>query len=83
VLTTSKVDVIADILNGVRNDAVLVPCKAAGLGWPAVEAILQNRQRDRQTSQQILDLAKKDYQRLSPETAQKTLRFLQVRATVK
>ena len=74
-LTASKVDVIADILNGVRNDAVLVPCKAAGLGWPAVEAILQNRDRDRQPSPQILELARKDYQRLSLETAQKTLRF--------
>lgn len=83
VLTASKVDVIADILNGVRNDAVLVPCKAAGLGWPVLEAILQNRDRDRQPSPQILELAQKDYQRLSLETAQKTLRFLQVRATVK
>ena len=83
VLTASKVDVIADILNGVRNDAVLVPCKAGGLGWPAVEAILQNRQREHPPSPQILELAQKDYQRLSLETAQKTLRFLQVRATVK
>jgi uncharacterized protein (DUF2336 family) len=83
VLSASKIDVIADILNGVRNDAVLVPCKAAGLGWPAVEAILQNRQPERPPSPQILELAHKDYQRLSPETAQKTLRFLQVRATVK
>lgn len=83
VLSASKIDVIADILNGVRNDAVLVPCKAAGLGWPAVEAILQNRQPERPPSPQILELAHRDYQRLSPETAQKTLRFLQVRATVK
>jgi hypothetical protein len=53
------------------------------LGWPAVEAILQNRQPERPPSPQILELAHRDYQRLSPETAQKTLRFLQVRATVK
>jgi hypothetical protein len=35
------------------------------------------------SSQQIIELAKKDYARLSVETAQKTLRFMQVRATVK
>jgi hypothetical protein len=31
----------------------------------------------------VINLARNDYQRLSAETAQKTLRFLQVRATVK
>ena len=75
VLAASKVEVIADILNGVRNDAVLVPCKAAGLGCPAVEAILKNRDREHKPSPQILELARKDYPRLSLETAQKTLRF--------
>lgn len=83
VLTSSKIDVIAEILTGVRNDAVLVPCKAAGLGWLTVETILHNRLRPQPVSQGVLNLAKKDYQRLSVETAQKTLRFLQVRATVK
>lgn len=83
VLTSSKIDVVAEILTGVRNDAVLVPCKAAGLGWPAVEAILRNRLEAQPPTEAIVNLAKNDYQRLSTETAQKTLRFLQVRATVK
>lgn len=83
VLTSSKIDVIAEILTGVRNDAVLVPCKAAGLAWGAVEAVLRNRLRAQPTSPEVLKLAKNDYQRLSVETAQKTLRFLQVHATVK
>lgn len=83
VLTSSKIDVIAEILTGVRNDAVLVPCRAAGLSWATTEAILRNRQRPKQVSAEVLDLAKNDYQRLSLETAQKTLRFLQVRAVVK
>ena len=83
VLTSSKIDVIAEILTGVRNDAVLVPCKAAGLGWVTVEAILRNRLRPQPISSEVLNLAKQDYQRLSIETAQKTLRFVQVRATVR
>lgn len=83
ILATSKIEVVADIMNGVRNDAVLVPCKAAALSFEAVEAILKNRVREQKPPQQIIDLAKKDYQRLSVETAQKTLRFMQVRATVK
>lgn len=82
VLTSSKIDVIAEILTGVRNDAVLVPCKAAGLGWDTVETILRNRLPSQPPSPEVLALAKRDYQRLSVATAQKTLRFLQVRATV-
>jgi Uncharacterised protein conserved in bacteria (DUF2336) len=83
VLTSSKIDVIAEILTGVRNDAVLVPCKAAGLDWGTVEAILRNRLRTQPLSSEVLGLAENDYRRLSVETAQKTLRFLQVHATVK
>ena len=81
VLASSKIDVVKDILTGDRNDAVLVPCKAINLRWETVEQILRNRQRQKTLSQQIIDLAKNDYRRLSVETAQKTLRFLQVRAT--
>lgn len=83
VMTSSKVDLIAEILSGVRNDAVLIPCKAAGLDWPAVEAILRNRLQAQPVSSEVLELAKNDYRRLSVQTAQKTLRFLQVRASVK
>jgi hypothetical protein len=82
VLASSKIDVVKEILTGDRNDAVLVPCKAINLRWETVEQILRNRQRQKTLSQQIIDLAKNDYRRLSVETAQKTLRFLQVRATV-
>jgi uncharacterized protein (DUF2336 family) len=83
ILATSKIEVISDIMNGVRNDAVLIPCKAAGLNFEAVEAILKHRVREQKPSAQIIELAKKDYSKLSVETAQKTLRFMQVRATVK
>jgi uncharacterized protein (DUF2336 family) len=82
IMASSKIDVIAEILNGVRNDAVLVPCKAAGLSWATTEAILRNRREDQPVPPKVLELARNDFQRLSVETAQKTLRFLQVRATV-
>jgi uncharacterized protein (DUF2336 family) len=81
-LASSKIEVVSEILNGVRNDAVLVPCKAAGLTWATTEVILRNRHGNQPMPEKILELARNDYQRLSVETAQKTLRFLQVRATV-
>jgi uncharacterized protein (DUF2336 family) len=82
-LASAKIDVIKEILTGDRNDAVLVPCKAVNLRWETVEQILRNRQLQKPPSQQIIDLANADYRRLSVETAQKTLRFLQVKAVVK
>src|SRR6516165_3608635 len=66
----------------IRNNFVFRKLEV-GLGWVTVETILQNRLRPQPVSLQVLNLAKNDYQRLSVETAQKTLRFLQVRATVK
>jgi uncharacterized protein (DUF2336 family) len=82
VMASARIDVVAEILTGVRNDAVLVPCKAADLSWPTVEAVLRTRRTPNPVSDQVIELARKDYARLSAETAQKTLRFLQVRASV-
>ena len=73
---------ISDLLMGTRNDAILIPCKAANLSWPTVEAILRNRHGKRALPEQIILLAANDFNRLTVATAQKTLRFLQVRATV-
>ena len=81
-MAAARIDVVAEILTGVRNDAVLVPCKAADLSWPTVESVLRMRRTQKPVSDQVIGLAKKDYARLSAETAQKTLRFLQVHATV-
>jgi uncharacterized protein (DUF2336 family) len=81
-LCSSQIQVISDLLMGARNDAILVPCKAANLSWPTVEAILRNRHGKHTLPEQIVDLARNDFNRLTVATAQKTLRFLQVRATV-
>jgi uncharacterized protein (DUF2336 family) len=81
-LCSAPIKMISELLTGIRNDAVLLPCKAADLPWPTVEAILRNRHGNRALSDQIIELARNDYTRLSVSTAQKSLRFLQVRATV-
>jgi uncharacterized protein (DUF2336 family) len=70
---------VSALMIGLRNDAVLIPCKAADLTWPTVEAILRNRHSNHNVSDQIIELARNDYVRLSVATAQRSLRFLQVR----
>jgi len=81
-LCSSKTQVISDLLSGTRNDAVLIPCKAANLSWNTAEAILRNRHGKDSLPEQIIGLARNDFGRLTVATAQKTLRFMQVRATV-
>ena len=78
ILNKVPTDMMARLLEGPRSDLILIPCKSAGLNWLAVEAILSNRPLNQPISEQTLKLAWKDYGKLSPETAQRTVRFWQV-----
>jgi uncharacterized protein (DUF2336 family) len=70
---------IADrLMAGDRPDPVLILCKAAGLGWPAVKALILARPDGAGTSAQGLDAAFANYGRLSASTAQRVVRFWQV-----
>ena len=44
-MSSASIDVIALLMKGARSNGLLVPCKAAGLKWPTVSAILCNRYR--------------------------------------
>lgn len=81
-LCAAPVRTIADLLTGHRNDAVLIPCKAANLSWSTVEAVLRHRLPGPSINDAIIALARVDYGKLSRATAQRTLRFMQVRETV-
>lgn len=78
ILNNAPTDMMARVLEGPRSDLILIPCKSAGLNWPTVEAILSNRPLPQPISEQTLQLACRDYGKLSTETAQRTLRFWQV-----
>ena len=82
-LCSAPIGVIAQLLNGHRNDAVLLPCKAAQLSWPTVEFILYDKLAGQAAISDIVALARKDYAKLSTATAQRTLRFMNVHEAVK
>jgi uncharacterized protein (DUF2336 family) len=79
--TLSKVPIkIADrLMSGDRPDPVLILCKAAGLSWPTVKTVITVRPDRAGTSPQGLDAAFANYERLSASTAQRVVRFWQVR----
>jgi uncharacterized protein (DUF2336 family) len=81
-LCSSPVRTMSELLSGNRNDIVLIPCKAADLSWPTVEAVLRYRLPGQTVSEAIVSLACVDYAKLSRATAQRTLRFMQVREAV-
>ena len=79
--TLAKVPVkIADrLMGGDRPDPVLILCKAAGLTWPTVKAVVTVRPDGIGRSTQALDAAFANYGRLSASTAHRVVRFWQVR----
>jgi hypothetical protein len=79
-LSSASIDLIASLMKGPRSNGLLVPCKAAGLKWPTVNAILCNRFAHHTMSEVDLRLAKEDFLRLSQPSAQRILRFWQIRA---
>jgi uncharacterized protein (DUF2336 family) len=82
-LCGASLKMVAGLMMGLRNDALLVPCKAADLNWATTEAILRNRHSNHKIPDQVIALAHGDYDRLSVATARRTLRFMQVRDAAK
>ena len=77
-LCGSPHDIIDRIVQSERTEALLVPCRAAGLNWMTVRALLQDISPGHVSPDEFEQL-KADYARLTPATAQRVLRFWCVR----
>jgi hypothetical protein len=75
---SAPTDMVARLLEGLRTDLILIPCKSAGLSWATVEAILCNRPVKYRIDEATLKLALKDYGKLSAGTAERAVRFWQL-----
>jgi uncharacterized protein (DUF2336 family) len=80
-MSSAPIELISTLMQSGRNSGLLVPCKAAGLEWPTVNAILVSRFGHRTMSDADLSQARDDYFRLSRSSAQRILRFWQIRTT--
>jgi len=72
------VEVVDRLMNGERADPVLILARAVGFGWPTVRTILKARTGVK-PSPQSLDAARENFERLTATTAQRVVRFWQVR----
>jgi uncharacterized protein (DUF2336 family) len=80
-LSDTTIEVIRPLMQSLRDDGLLVPCKAAQLAWETAAAVLESRYAT--GSMRPADLAKAEtqYARMTPEDAKRTLRFWQIRAS--
>jgi hypothetical protein len=78
VLSAGSFELIDHLMHGDRVDAMLVPCKAAGLDWATVRAILKMKFADRPISEVDFEQIKFEYTKLSISAAGRVLRFWQV-----
>jgi uncharacterized protein (DUF2336 family) len=70
---------VADrIVGGDRTDPILILCRSAGWSWPTARAIMGLMPSATGSTEQALDATYVNFERLSPTTAQRVLRFWQV-----
>lgn len=67
------------LMLGDRPDPILILCKAAGYSWTTARSIILSRPSAKGTSSPALDAAFANFEKLSPSTAQRVVRFWQVR----
>ena len=77
-LCAVPVEVVDRLMNGERADPVLILARAAGFGWPTVRSVICSRPGPK-PSRDVLDAALENFERLTPGTAQRVVRFWQVR----
>lgn len=73
------VDVVDRLMSGERADPVLILARAANFTWATVKTVLLAQPGGKNTSTPALDAAKENFDRLTMATAQRVVRFWQVR----
>jgi uncharacterized protein (DUF2336 family) len=77
-LCAVPVEVVDRLMSGERADPVLILARAAGFGWPTVRDIIGARP-GAKASRDVLDAASENFERLTAATAQRVVRFWQIR----
>jgi uncharacterized protein (DUF2336 family) len=78
-LAKVPINVVDRLMGGDHPDPVLILCKAIGLGWPTVKAIITLQADGEAMPRQDVDAVLANFGRLSGSTAQRVMRFWQVR----
>ncbi len=77
-LCAVPVEVVDRLMGGERADPVLILARSAGFGWPTVREVINARPGPK-PSPATFDAAYENFERLTAATAQRVVRFWQVR----
>jgi uncharacterized protein (DUF2336 family) len=80
-LAKCSIELVRPLMQSLRSDGILVPCKAAGLGWSTVAAILDSRFVSGETKPGELIRLKTRYLELTADEARRLLKLWNVRAS--
>ncbi|NEU95016.1 DUF2336 domain-containing protein [Bradyrhizobium uaiense] len=80
-LAPSSIEVIRSLMQSLRSEGLLVPCRAAGLSWETTAAVMECRYTTGSMGPVELANAKSQFTKMTRENADRLLRFWQVRAT--
>jgi uncharacterized protein (DUF2336 family) len=79
-LSGASIEVVRPLMQSLRSDGILIPCKAAGLQWATVRAVLDSRFISGSTGADELAKLGEKYEALSVDEAHRLLRLWQVRS---
>ena len=78
-LCGASVAMIEPLMRSASHDGLLIACKAAGIHWQTLSAVLMYRHRGHPCSAMELETARAEFLKLSAGTAQRVFRFWCVR----
>ena len=77
-LCAVPVEVVDRLMSGERADPVLILARSAGFSWATVLEVISSRPGPK-PSGQVIDAASENFEKLTAATAQRVVRFWQVR----
>jgi hypothetical protein len=80
-LSQSSLEIIRPLMQSLRHDGLLVPCRAAGLSWETTAAILECRYLTGSLGPAELAKVKGQFAKMTAENARRLLRFWQIRSS--
>jgi len=79
-LSDSSVEIVRPLMQSLRSDGILVPCKVAGLGWETVDAVLDCRFSSAIAADDQRTKLKRQFGQLATENARRLLNLWMVRS---
>ena len=79
-LSQSSVEVVRPLMQSLRSDGILVPCKVAGLAWETVSAILDCRYSSGVAADEERSKLRRQFAELTADKADRLLRLWMVRS---